>query len=429
MTSKRDEAYETYWLEQSLPLIRLSCVLGAIAIVFFIRIDDYYLGDYAYVMQAWRLFYMLPVILLWLAMTYHEFAKRYIFWAIATSGMPFGLSFVHSLYLAGPSAALYVGIALMQVCLFVVLLFNLPPRFMIPPVITFVIALLATMIAIDVAVMDQVLALTSVLSVSILGATVSFHTQRKQKATFLQQEEIRQLRRDAARKQQERLDWLAGITGFVRHELRNALAGVNTSLQMVRRHAENDAVHRYSERAHRSAEFISKMLERATEATNLEAALVDEEQDEVDLIDLSRTKMNEYAETYPNHHFRFTVASGVELVGNGDSFEQAIDKILVNAIEHSDKAEPITMRVTESGPAVTFDIENSGDELPERPEEIFDVFFTTKPRNSSNLGIGLYVARKIIEFKGGSLNAFSRPSGSGAIFRISLPKPNYSNHR
>ena len=63
--------------------------------------------------------------------------------------------------------------------------------------------------------------------------------------------------------------------------------------------------------------------------------------------------------------------------------------------------------ISDSGPGIS----------AERSKEIFDLFFTTKEQG---MGIGLSIARTIVEAHKGRIWAENQPEG-GAIFRVSLP--------
>ena len=68
--------------------------------------------------------------------------------------------------------------------------------------------------------------------------------------------------------------------------------------------------------------------------------------------------------------------------------------------------------------AVEVTVSDSGKGIPEdKLTSIFDPFFTTKPQGT---GLGLPIARTIIETHGGTIWAENRPGG-GAVFRFTLP--------
>jgi signal transduction histidine kinase len=79
-------------------------------------------------------------------------------------------------------------------------------------------------------------------------------------------------------------------------------------------------------------------------------------------------------------------------------------KIVVRTAQNSDTAE---IEIVDNGPGIP----------PERLNEVFEPFFTTK---SDGMGMGLSIARTIIEVHGGEISAENR-AGPGALFRIRLP--------
>ncbi len=63
--------------------------------------------------------------------------------------------------------------------------------------------------------------------------------------------------------------------------------------------------------------------------------------------------------------------------------------------------------ISDSGPGIQ----------PEKLAEVFDPFFTTKQQG---MGIGLSIARTIVQAHRGKIWAENQPEG-GAIFRLSMP--------
>ena len=102
---------------------------------------------------------------------------------------------------------------------------------------------------------------------------------------------------------------------------------------------------------------------------------------------------------------------------------QVFMNILVNAAQAIDTRGLITIRsgVSEDGPRVWFEIEDSGKGMSEEVRRrIFEPFFTTKPVGKGT-GLGLSISYDIIVKKhGGKLEVNSRP-GEGTCFRIELP--------
>ncbi len=67
------------------------------------------------------------------------------------------------------------------------------------------------------------------------------------------------------------------------------------------------------------------------------------------------------------------------------------------------------------------EIEDTGTGIPEENLDlVFDAFFTTRPAGSGS-GLGLSVARKVIDLHGGLLDVTNRREGQGVRVIISLP--------
>ena len=98
--------------------------------------------------------------------------------------------------------------------------------------------------------------------------------------------------------------------------------------------------------------------------------------------------------------------------------KQCIINLLVNAIQASPEGEKVVVSTSVRDGLVNVDITDRGKGIPpEKEEEVFVPFFTTK---SDGTGLGLPIARKIAEAHGGSLQVLKAPV-KGATFRVSLP--------
>lgn len=112
--------------------------------------------------------------------------------------------------------------------------------------------------------------------------------------------------------------------------------------------------------------------------------------------------------------------TAVRIAGQRDRLKQAILNVAINALEAMSEGGALRMRLDLDGEERDAEV-LIGDSGPGIPEEvrprIFDAHFTTK---TSGTGIGLYLARSIIEAHGGQILVESAP-GRGSTFRLRLP--------
>lgn len=101
-----------------------------------------------------------------------------------------------------------------------------------------------------------------------------------------------------------------------------------------------------------------------------------------------------------------------ELRGNSDQFQQVLVNLLENSRHALKGGGTIELRAWAEGDDVFVTVEDSGPGLGSDPEELFKTFFTTKV---SGTGLGLPVARRIIQSMGGTIEGKNK-EGGGARF-------------
>jgi two-component system sensor histidine kinase HydH len=78
----------------------------------------------------------------------------------------------------------------------------------------------------------------------------------------------------------------------------------------------------------------------------------------------------------------------------------------------------LTLGASASGRRLTVEVSDTGSGIaPEVLPRLFEPYVTSKAKG---LGLGLAIARRIVEAHGGSIEAENRPEG-GSRFRVSLP--------
>jgi two-component system, chemotaxis family, CheB/CheR fusion protein len=103
-----------------------------------------------------------------------------------------------------------------------------------------------------------------------------------------------------------------------------------------------------------------------------------------------------------------------------------ISNLLNNAARYTPRGGSVGLRVTDEGGDALVRVEDSGVGLSEDMlERIFEPFVqgdTGSARSVGGLGIGLALARKLIEMHGGSIRATSAGLGRGSCFVVRLPR-------
>jgi signal transduction histidine kinase len=116
-------------------------------------------------------------------------------------------------------------------------------------------------------------------------------------------------------------------------------------------------------------------------------------------------------------------ASSEELPIKGDAvqLQQVILNVVVNSMEAMSAmpdGRAVIGQAELNGGTAEVSISDSGPGIqPEKLSEVFDPFFTTK---KDGMGVGLSIARTIVQIHKGSIWADNQPGG-GAVFRLSLP--------
>jgi signal transduction histidine kinase/ABC-type uncharacterized transport system substrate-binding protein len=121
--------------------------------------------------------------------------------------------------------------------------------------------------------------------------------------------------------------------------------------------------------------------------------------------------------------FRVDLGAGLPLVeGDRVQLQQVVLNLVVNGLDAMRDRPPgerhLTIRSSLDKTKMQIEVADLGQGIPEADRErLFEPFYTTKP---AGMGMGLAIARSIVEAHGGSLSVVNRP-GVGATFRVLIP--------
>jgi signal transduction histidine kinase len=110
--------------------------------------------------------------------------------------------------------------------------------------------------------------------------------------------------------------------------------------------------------------------------------------------------------------------------GDETQVNQLFSNLVDNALKYLDPARPGRIEVDGrvDGSMVEYTVRDNGIGIaPEHCERIFELFHRLQPSVVEGEGLGLTVARKIVDRHGGSIKVTSEP-GRGTTFAVTLPK-------
>ena len=107
---------------------------------------------------------------------------------------------------------------------------------------------------------------------------------------------------------------------------------------------------------------------------------------------------------------------------------QLLSNLLANALTHGETEAPVTVRLWENADGVAFSVHNLGTPIPPQEQQLIfrPLVRGMAPgqgerRESSGLGLGLFICQEIVRAHGGSLDVTST-AADGTRFTVRLPR-------
>ena len=112
----------------------------------------------------------------------------------------------------------------------------------------------------------------------------------------------------------------------------------------------------------------------------------------------------------------------IEVAADARRLQQVLWNLLLNAIKFTPAGGTVQVTIAASQGYVDIDVSDNGQGIapPDLPH-LFGAFTLQTHANATGLGLGLYVARRIVELHGGALTVTSAGPGKGSTFTVRLP--------
>ena len=229
--------------------------------------------------------------------------------------------------------------------------------------------------------------------------------------------------RDADRRKDEFLAMLA-------HELRNPLAPIRNAIELLdpSRAPTTQNFETMREVIGRQVRHLSRLVDDLLDVARITQGKITLRQENVSLVAAIEAAIETVAPalTKKAHTLRTEMPDdSVYIVGDGVRIAQVLGNILSNAVKYTPQEGEILVDVHESDEDVQITVRDNGVGMSaETIPHIFDLFVQSQnslERSEGGLGIGLPLARTLVELHGGQIQAFSAGAGQGSEFVVRLP--------
>jgi PAS domain S-box-containing protein len=227
---------------------------------------------------------------------------------------------------------------------------------------------------------------------------------------------------DADRRKDEFLATLA-------HELRNPLAPIRQAALISKAAAATDAQKRWShEVIDRQVQHMALLLDDLLDVSRITRGMLQLRKSATELSPVIDAAVETARPLIDGKRHQLVVdvpAAPVRLEVDALRLAQVISNLLANAARYTDPHGTIRLAARAGADEIAIEVSDNGIGLrPESLEEIFEMFTqvrSNEDRSSGGLGIGLALAKGLVELHGGTVQAASDGPGLGSRFTVRLP--------
>jgi len=211
------------------------------------------------------------------------------------------------------------------------------------------------------------------------------------------------------------------------HELKTPVTSLKGFTQILHRRLQQQAdpqtllfLHRMDAQLKKLTNLISDLLDLSRmQSGSLVVRTMD-----VDLDELVRETVENVQMAVTTHHLAVRGATRAHVHGDRDRLGQVLVNLLTNAIKYSPEAETVIVHLSRHDEQAAVAVQDFGIGIAEEDHErVFERFYQVNDGQENTypgLGIGLFIARTLVEQHGGRLWIESR-KGAGSTFRCTLP--------
>jgi signal transduction histidine kinase len=215
------------------------------------------------------------------------------------------------------------------------------------------------------------------------------------------------------------------------HDLRSPLSAIAMLSYLLEGSAATDGARKQARQIQTSAKEMGAMIRDLLEYTRTQLGKgIPIHARRCSIAAICREALDEVRAAHSQRQFDFAMAQDTDWLVDHARLRQALSNLLNNAVQHGDPAAPIALSVAvEEGPQLTIRVKNQGKPIPsESLQVIFDPLVQLSEKSpigidtpSTNLGLGLFIAREVSTGHGGTLDV-SSDAVNGTVFVLRIPQ-------
>ena len=214
------------------------------------------------------------------------------------------------------------------------------------------------------------------------------------------------------------------------HDMRTPLGAILTSARfMLDRDELEEPYITLADRIARSASRAVEMVGDLLDFTRSRLGGIPVRRGETDIGQVVSNVVNEIVSAHPESNIRLDVRGDMTGFWDADRISQAISNLIGNAVQHGAVDDIVTVGVEGRSNDVAIAVHNRGTVIA--PDQLDGIFNPMKEQRAArnawgsgptgSLGLGLYIAERIVHGHGGSINVASTEN-EGTTFTVLLPR-------
>ncbi len=213
---------------------------------------------------------------------------------------------------------------------------------------------------------------------------------------------------------------------YLAHDLKTPLTSVIAYLSMLDEKPDMPPEERkkYIHIAHTKAIRLSELISEFFEITKFNLQNIRLEKETINLSLMLEQIMDEFYAVFADNNLTGNIYTEEDLMveGDPDKLARVFDNLLRNAVAYSYRGTNIDVRAYGEGVAVVIVFSNQGEPIPKQKlQTVFEKFYRADNSRSSQTGgagLGLSVAKEIVELHEGTIEAFSDIQSTRFVVRL-----------